>query len=100
MSIESVSTDTLPRHSSTSRGRRWVACFRRPFSSVHMNLAGTGLYADQRSPAIKIAFDVMAIERALHQHFVIRDNSTRARGPIKGQRRITRPDVDIARAGL
>jgi hypothetical protein len=41
---------------------------------MHMNLAIARLHADQGTPAIEIAFDVMAIQGALHQHFVIGDD--------------------------
>jgi hypothetical protein len=65
-----------------------------------MNLARARLHADKGAPAIKIALDVMAIERALHQHLVIRGDGARARGRIEGERRAAGADVDIARSGL
>src|ERR1700756_2221067 len=65
-----------------------------------MNLARSGLHPDQGTSAIEIALDVMVIERALHQHFVIRGYRPRAGGSIEGERRIPGPDFDIARSGL
>src|SRR5579863_6816136 len=65
-----------------------------------MNFARAGLYAHQGAAAIEITLDVMLIERALHQHFVICDHRARTRGPIECEWRVAGPDIDIARAGL